>query len=95
MKKDIMNLVNSENGSLRINHIAQLKRWKTDAIGNKVDCLEIVFDNINGVNYPGNMLIKSRSYNDIITECAACIEQYMNGIANRLISDLRNGYRGI
>ena len=70
MKKQIINLVNSEEGVFTLNNIAYLRRWTKDALGNPVDRLQIEFKNINGVNFAiYDAEITHRDYEGIIKEC--------------------------
>jgi hypothetical protein len=95
MKKDIMALLKSENGTYRLNNISYLKRWTIDGLGNNVDCLTIEFDNINNVNYGySSYNIFSRDYDGIIAECEKATNKYLTEVTNRLTTDLRAGFRG-
>lgn len=104
MKKDITNLINSEEGSFRINNIATLRRWTKsgkwcDENGNegyieKVDKLVIEFDNINHVCFSlFDREIKSRDYDGIITECQEKIQAFLSVVSEDLCKCLRAGYK--
>lgn len=93
MKKEIMNLLNSENGSFRINNISKLERWTKDGIGNDVDMLIIRFDPVNGVNFGDDTVrIDSRDFDGIIADCRRAINNHMNTVTNKLLEQLQNGY---
>ena len=94
MKKEIMNLVESEEGTFRLNNIAYLRRWTKDGMGCKVDRLELEFDSINHVNFGiYDTEIKSRDYEGIIDECQILIERFINEVSETLIKNLKAGYR--
>lgn len=93
MKKEIIALVKSEEGTYRMNNISFLKRWTKSGLDEDVDMLELNFDNINHVNYGYSTVeIKSRDYEGIINECIAATEDYLSKVAERLAKDLRAGY---
>lgn len=94
MKKELMAVVNSSEGYFRLNNIASLKRWTKNAIGEDVDRLTIEFDNINNVNFiaPEHEIV-SRDYEGIITECNEKTQLFLDAVAQRLCSELSNGYR--
>lgn len=92
MKKEIMELINSENASIRINKFLRLDRWKKDAIGNKVDKLEAIFSiqHISSRHFE----IKSRDYNGIIEEIQECQTKAFFEAAEEYNKQLKNGYIG-
>lgn len=94
MKKEIKALVNSKEGTFRLNNISYLKRWTKDALGDPVDMLVIDFDNINHVNFaPQRYKITARDYDGIIEECTAAIEKHLLTVSNQLVKDINAGYR--
>lgn len=94
MKKEIMDLVKSDYGTFTLNNVSHLRRWTHDAIGNKVDRLEIQFDVINNVHFNNCFHeIEARDYEGIIDECAKATEAYFAEVQRKLISNMRNGYR--
>lgn len=96
MKKDIMELLKSENGYLRINNISYLHRWTKDALGNEVDRLELEFDTINNVNFSiYEREIKSRDYAGIISECQVITENFMTEVSKTLCNNMKAGYRNV
>lgn len=93
MKKEIMNLVKSDEGMFTLNNVSYLRRWTRDVLNNKVDKLEINFCVINNV-YFNNCVheIEARDYDGIIEECAKATEAYFAEVQRKLISNMRNGY---
>lgn len=93
-KSDIMNLINSQEGRIRINPICTLFRWTVDPLYNEVvDGLNLEFTNINGMGrFAGIVTIKSRYYDGIIREVEEAIQKRMNDVSTYLITALRNGY---
>jgi len=94
MKNEIMAMINSAEGSYRINNIATLRRWTKNGIGEDVDMLVIAFDPINGVNFGDDTIqINSRTYDGIVADCERAINNHMNRVAITLMENLENGYR--
>lgn len=93
MKKEIIKLINSEEGTFRLNNISRLNRWTTNALGEKVDELTINFDNINGVNFGLSVKIKSREYDGIIAECQKATTSFLTAVALELNKNMESGYR--
>lgn len=93
-KSEIMNLINSEEGRIRINPICTLSRWTVDPLYNEaVDGLNLEFDNINGMGrFSGIVCIESRDYAGIIREVEEAIRKRMQEVSDYLITALRNGY---
>lgn len=96
MKKEIMRLVNSDEKEARVyrlNNVSFLRRWNYDGLGNRVDILELFFDNVNGVNYSiYNTRIKSRDYEGIMQEIEKLTEKFFKEVTKRTIKDLKAGY---
>lgn len=92
MKKEIINLVNSEEGTFRINNIAFLRRWTKSALNENVDKLTIEFDCINNVRFGLSVEIESRDFAGIIAECEAATTSFLTAVALELNKNLRNGY---
>ena len=96
MKKEIMNLINANEGTVKLNNVSYLRRWTEDGLGNKVDKLVLEFDSVNGVRF--NLFkneITSRDYNGIIEECESITNAFFEEVASSLTSDLRAGYRNV
>lgn len=95
MKKEIMKLVNSPDGQLRINNVCTLRRWTRDGVGQTVDCLKLTFDTINGVEFSGWTAINSRDYDGIIDEISQATEAFFASVAETLVKELKNGYSNV
>lgn len=94
MKKELMSVVNSEDGVFKLNNISYLKRWTKNAIGDNVDMLVLEFNNINNVNYSiCDREIKSRDYDGIIKECDDITKRFLDEVSRKIRSDLKAGYR--
>lgn len=94
MKKELMSVVNSEEGKFRLNSVSYLRRWAKDALNQDVDKLVLEFNNINNVCYSiCDREIKSRDYDGIIKECEELTKKFMDEVSRKLCSDLRAGYR--
>lgn len=94
MKKEIMELVNKNEGIVRLNEVSYLRRWTKDAMGNKVDMLRLEFDSINGVRYSlYKDDITARDYNGIIKECEIITNAFFAEVARSLTNNLKAGYR--
>lgn len=93
MKKEILNLVESNEGEFVLNNISRLRRWTNSAIGENVDKLVIEFENINNVNFGvASKEIVARDYNGIINEITIATKEYLQEVSNRLCSNLKCGY---
>ena len=93
MKKEILNLIESNEGEFVLNNISYLRRWKKSAIGESVDKLVVEFENINNVNFGmASREIVSRDYNGIINEITIATKEYLQEVSNRLCSNLKCGY---
>lgn len=91
MKKEIEKLLSSENDSLRLNEYCILKRWKKDALNQKVDRLVIEFNNYYG-KYNKIVEIESRNYSEIIKLIENEIKKFFLELGNNLSKDFKNGY---
>lgn len=96
MKKEILKLMQSNEGTFKINNICYLRRWTKDGLGNDVDKLKLEFNTINDVRfsiYPTD--IKSRNYEDIIQEVDILIKQFTKELQEELCKNLKAGYRNV
>ena len=93
-KSEIINLIQSAEGTLRINPICKLYRWTVDPLyGTPVDRLEIDFSSINGMGrFSGSIFINARDYKGIIDEIEAAIRMKTQELNDYLVNALRNGY---
>lgn len=92
MKEKIINLLNSENATLRINQYCTLHRWKKDVFGDSVDALEVVFHITN--SFHSIAKIESRNWRKIVEEVADAQERAFVLAAEEYNKQLRNGYIG-
>ncbi|MBO7713961.1 MAG: hypothetical protein J6S85_10355 [Methanobrevibacter sp.] len=94
MKKEIMKLVKSEEGTFRLNNISTLRRWSKDGLGNPVDKLVLDFESINHVCFGiCDTEIHARDYDGIIAECQEITTRFLDEVARSLKNDMRAGYR--
>lgn len=94
MKKEILDLIKSDEGQFVLNNISYLKRWTKSGIGENVDKLAVEFKNINNVNFGySSKEIFSRDFDEIITEITIATQEYLQEVSNELCRNLKNGYR--
>lgn len=94
MKKEILDLIKSDEGQFTLNNISYLKRWTKSGIGENVDKLVIEFKNINNVNFGySSKEIASRDFDEIINEITIATQEYLQEVSNELCRNLKNGYR--
>lgn len=93
-KTEIMNLIASREGSLRVNPICSLRRWTVDPARNEpVDKLTLDFAAINGMGrFVGIVEIHSRQYAGIKIEVENAIRAKTQELTDYLCSALQNGY---
>ena len=92
-KSEIMNLLKSETGTLRINPICTLRRWTYVDGHGSVDKLAVDFSAVCETGrFMGSVEIKSRDYDGIISEVDAAIRYRMAEVTEYLCKALRNGY---
>jgi hypothetical protein len=88
-KKEITRLVNSKDGTLRVNNICYLRRWTKDGIGRDVDGLTLEFDAINNVYFGAfENQIHSRIPSEIKEECRTLISKFLEEVIIRLIKEI-------
>lgn len=92
MKNEIMNLINSEDGTFRLNNISKLHRWTKTALNENVDKLRIEFDAINGIDFSGIYDIKCRNFEGIIEECEKATSDFLGRVSAKLTANIKNGY---
>lgn len=93
-KSEIMQLVGSDSGTLKVNPICTLRRWTVDPLGNRpVDRLDLDFVAINKMGrFSGSVAISARDYSGIVAEIEAAIRDRLERVAVYLCDSLRNGY---
>lgn len=94
IKTDIINLVNSSEGEIKIASNVILRRWMERTVG-EVDHLAVTITGIpadhNGVG--GTITdIKARDYVGIVSEIETAILTVYSNAAERLASCIKNGY---
>ena len=94
MKKEIIKLLESKEGTLKLNNISKLRRFTKNALNEECDILKLDFDTINDVDFGmSNIEIKSRDWKEIIKECECLTEQFLdNAVKERIIKNLKAGY---
>ena len=90
MKKQILKLLNEENGRLKINKICSLHRWQKDGLNQKVDRLEIEFSLLSVSDK--SIEIEERDFKEIIKRIEKEQTIFMKEITEKLNSNLRCGY---
>ncbi len=89
MKKEIIELLNSTDATLKINPYCTLHRW-TKALGLDVDNLEACFDLLPAYVVT-HYEITARDWRGIVAEVQEIQAQAFADLAKRLNSDLANG----
>lgn len=93
MKKEIENLLRSENGVLSINNMFYLKFNKFNALQKEVNNLTIYLKIVNNHEFSVEpKQIKSRDLAGILLEINIFIDETMNVLKNNLIKSLNGGY---
>lgn len=90
MKKEITALVESKEGTLKINQYCTLHRWTW--AGTKVDALEVRFDLISISSHTYE--IQSRDWQGIVEEIKEVQTKAFADTANHYNKVLSNGYIG-
>lgn len=92
MKKEIIALVNSQDGELKINKFCTLHRWTKSALNEDVDRLEAIF---SITHYMSHIVeIQSREWRDIVNEVAAAQTKAFAESAEEYNNQLKHGYIG-
>ena len=93
MKKQIENLLASENCTLAINKFATLHRWTKDSLnGQDCDCLSCSISILSSCDCIRD--ISSRDWKGIIAEVEEIIHESFKNAAETLCRNLENGYIG-
>ena len=93
MKKQIENLLASENSTLDLNKFATLHRWQKDALNDQdCDCLVCSISLISSCACIRD--ISSRDWKGIIAEVEEIIREVFAKAAETLCKNLENGYIG-
>lgn len=93
MKKEIMNLINSKEGYLKINKYTALSRFITEDNGNVYeDVLKVELSITHAFDYV--KLINARDFESVIKEVEIAIVEAFAKASNKYINYLKNGYIG-
>lgn len=92
IKKDIEAALR-DGGTVQLNGVSYLYRWKEDWKGDQVDGLEVVFKYVCGVRGGKRYDLVARDYDGIIAEVSDRTKDYFAEVADTLGSNLSNGYR--
>ena len=94
MKKEIVRLVNSTEGTFRLNNISTLRRWTKNGLDMDVDKLYLEFDTINNVRFGwSDTEVHARDYEGIIQECQEITTRFLKEVNEELTKNMRAGYR--
>lgn len=91
MKKEIMQLIESEDATLQINKYCRLHRW-TKSVSQEVDRLEVVFSITNMFSHTYE--IKARDWRGIVAEVQEAQTKAFADAADAYNKQLGNGYLG-
>lgn len=92
MKKEIIALVNSKEGRLKINNYCTLERWTKSALNEDVDRLRVVFSITHVQSH--TFEIQSREWRDIVDEVVAAQTKAFAEAASEYNKQLTHGYIG-
>lgn len=96
MKKELNQLLAQDNGTLQINELFALKRWKlhkeTDILGRDGEYLELEMTNKYGKTRSGSIRIESRDTAGIMKEVEKAMAEMMDELKNTLIKSWNGGY---
>jgi hypothetical protein len=90
MKKEIMELLEKENGVLKLNEYFYLKRWTKDALGNNYDGLRLESKFVSKHNC--FVEIKSRDFVEIQKEIEEEMQKALDEFSKSLLSNFKCGY---
>ena len=90
MKKEIENLIRSEDALLRLSPFCALHRWTKDGIGNPVDHLTADFRILS--SHDASIEIQSRDWNGILAEVQEAQARVFAEAAKTLNREIANGY---
>lgn len=89
-----MNIIKN-GGTFKLNCISYLNAWVSladQAAGINNMNLEIVFKQVNHVEFSYRQEIKSRDYENIIAECAEATKKFAVRMSDELINCMNHGY---
>lgn len=92
-EKEILNLIESNEGKFVLNNISYLRRWKKSAIGESVDKLVVEFEKYQQCKFrAASKEIVARDYNGIINEITIATKEYLQEVSDELCRNLKCGY---
>lgn len=90
MKKEIENLLNSEDDYLQLNKYCALHRWTRNALYEPVDCLKVEFSILHAYDY--NEEITARDWQGIVEQVRKAHITAFAQASEELSRELKNGY---
>ena len=90
MKKEIENLLNSENAYLDLNKFCCLHRWQKNAFGEPVDCLKVEFSITSAFDYREE--ITARDWREIVEQVREAHTRAFAKASEVLSTELKAGY---
>lgn len=90
MKKEIENLLNSENAYLDLNKFCCLHRWQKNAFGEPVDCLKVEFSITSTFDYREE--ITARDWRGIVEQVREAHTRAFAKASEVLSTELKAGY---
>lgn len=90
MKKEIENLLNSENAYLDLNKFCCLHRWQKNAFGESVDCLKAEFSITTTYDY--SEYITARDWRGVVEQVRAAHTRAFAKASEVLSTELKAGY---
>lgn len=90
MKKEIENLLNSENAYLDLNKFCCLHRWQKNAFGEPVDCLKVEFSITSAFDYREE--ITARDWRGIVEQVREAHTRAFAKASEVLSTELKAGY---
>lgn len=90
MKKEIENLLKSENGNLKINDYFTLERYTKDALENEVDVLKLISSLTSYASETTE--ISARDFEGIKREVIIAMANHIENAKYKMIKNFENGY---
>ena len=90
MKKEIENLLNSENSYLKLSNFCTLHRWQKNAFGEPVDCLKVEFSITTTYDY--SEYITARDWRGVVEQVRAAHTRAFTKASEILSTELKAGY---
>lgn len=90
MKKEIENLLESENAYLDLNKYCSLHRWQKNAFGEPVDCLKVDFSITTTYDY--SEYITARDWRGVVEQVREAHTRAFANASEVLSTELKAGY---